>query len=519
MGVRVLAAGRSRAGLLAALVTAGVSVVVLAGVTPPAFPFGDVAIIEITTAAALRGPVTLGPYSQFGWHHPGPLLFYVLAPFYALAGWNSIGLAAGALFVNLLSLGAIGWSLVRHAGSTVALTVTLILAGYLLRGGELATSVWNPHFLVLPLVAAVVLCAAASLGDRRALVPATFFVSFVAQANVSVGPVTAAVAAVATGLGWVGWRHGPRAEAGSGRWVAGAALVGLICWLPPLTEQLTSRPGNMTRLLDFFVSAPSQGQSLGVAVLAWSDVTTAILRPGFEPPWGQAFDRRGSWGTAALAVVQFALLIGVALWARRRGHRALCRLSLLTGLASLVACWSITRIVRTIGDYQIFWMSAVGALNLALLVAATAVYATADAPGRRRRLAGVVGALLALLVCVTTVGGLSRARQYAVSQRALQAPRRVAAEATVAYLQRARIARPLFRMNSISWLQAAGVVLHAYRRGGVAVAEEWVPVFGEALAPNGTEDAELEIGGGCPAGRLVVARADGLCVFTVEPRR
>lgn len=498
-----------------ALVVAGLGTAAwLAAVTPLAFPFGDVAIIEVTTAAALRTPVTLGPYSQFGWHHPGPLLFYLLAPFYAAAGANSIGLSVGAIALNLLALGVTGRTLARHVGPAVAATVVLALGLYLLRAGDLVTSIWNPHLIVLPLVAAMVLAAAAGAGDGAALVGTVFAVSFLAQSSVSVVPVCAVVAAA--GIGW------PPTNAWlvRRRWVVGAASLLLLAWLPPLVEQATHQPGNIASLARFFVSAPSDGQTWRVAVLAWSDITTAMLRPDVELPWGQAFERPGSPGTIAMAAAQVLALVGVAVWARRRGHLVLSRLAWLTVVVSLVACWSITRIARDISDYQIFWMSAVGALGVALVAGAAALAATSDAPGRRRALIGSLGVLLAVALALTVPGGLVRARQYAVTQRDQQAPRRVVALATVEYLRRERLVRPLFRMNATSWLQATGVVLHAYRAlPGAAVAREWVPVFGEALQPDGSEDVELEIGGGCPAGRAIVARADGLCVFAVEPSR
>jgi hypothetical protein len=68
--------------------------------TPDAFPYGDSAVIEVYVLEALRGFVNLGPYSQYGWHHPGPLYFYLLIPFYELAGHRAIGLTAGAIAIN-----------------------------------------------------------------------------------------------------------------------------------------------------------------------------------------------------------------------------------------------------------------------------------------------------------------------------------------------------------------------------------------------------------------------------------
>ncbi len=41
-------------------------------------------MIELYTIHATHAAQFLGPYSQYGWHHPGPMLFYLLAPFYVV---------------------------------------------------------------------------------------------------------------------------------------------------------------------------------------------------------------------------------------------------------------------------------------------------------------------------------------------------------------------------------------------------------------------------------------------------
>ena len=42
-------------------------------------PQKDTALAELYTRHAARGDLLLGPYSRFGWHHPGPLLYYLYA--------------------------------------------------------------------------------------------------------------------------------------------------------------------------------------------------------------------------------------------------------------------------------------------------------------------------------------------------------------------------------------------------------------------------------------------------------
>src|SRR5580765_4791246 len=66
--------------------------------------FGDTAVIESYTWMASTGDLLLGPYSRFQWHHPGPVAFFWIAPFYALSGARPAGLGAGALALNLAVL-------------------------------------------------------------------------------------------------------------------------------------------------------------------------------------------------------------------------------------------------------------------------------------------------------------------------------------------------------------------------------------------------------------------------------
>src|SRR3954467_14574849 len=67
----------------------------------PSFPFSDLAVTETYTILASQGRLFLGPYSRFSWHHPGPIYFYALVPFYRMVGGATVGLDLGALAVNM----------------------------------------------------------------------------------------------------------------------------------------------------------------------------------------------------------------------------------------------------------------------------------------------------------------------------------------------------------------------------------------------------------------------------------
>src|SRR5258708_627280 len=144
-----LASVRSRRGglVFAGLLLFGLTLFLRS--TPNAFPFGDAAIIEIYTLQAVRGFLKLGPYSQFLWHHPGPIYFYSLVPFYELSGGRAIGLAASALTINFASVVTTGWIAARNRGRPVAAVLVASLVIDLLRADGLAASGWIPRVMLL----------------------------------------------------------------------------------------------------------------------------------------------------------------------------------------------------------------------------------------------------------------------------------------------------------------------------------------------------------------------------------
>lgn len=482
--------------------------------TPDAFPYGDVAVIELSTLQALRGFVTLGPYSQFGWHHPGPLSFYLLAPMYQIAGHRSIGMAAGAVAINVLALFAIGWATARHAGRLAASVLVAAMGVYLLRADDLVASSWNPHLVIVPLAALTVLCGASSVGDGAALVMATAGACFVAETSVSTVPYAAVLLSIAV-AGMIAAAPKMRSRRPRWLWVGSAAATGVVLWLPPIVEQATHRPGNLTRLWRFFIVGRHGGQSWTTALRTWADMTTAAVRPSLEMQWGQTYAIRESWGVGVLAIVQIGLLAAAAPVAFRNGHRFLARLCLMTALGWAVACWSVTRIVDDIGGYQVFWMTAVGVLGWALVGAVVVVLLDDRWPLLKR---GSAVAVAFAMIAVASFGvaaasGLAHARDYATEQQKSDVARKAVAEATERYLDREQVRRPLFRISDETWLNAAGVILDVYKtRRRIAVEERWVLMFGEALAPNGREDAELQFVTACGPGESVVAAHDGLCV-------
>ncbi|HZD66509.1 MAG TPA: hypothetical protein VE152_10475, partial [Acidimicrobiales bacterium] len=167
---------------------------VLAVLGRPVTPYGDPAIIEIQTRMAIRFQALLGPYSRFGWHHPGPAYFYALAPFYALAGHSMAALVLGQLVINATAAIAVVLIIRRRLGEGVARWAAAAVGVYVaVSGPAVLLYVWNPLILSLPFLLMVVLVAVAATGSLPALAWAAVAGTFVGQSDVSAVPEVALV--------------------------------------------------------------------------------------------------------------------------------------------------------------------------------------------------------------------------------------------------------------------------------------------------------------------------------------
>lgn len=485
--------------------------------TPDAFPFGDAAVTQVYTLEALRGFLKLGPYSQFGWHHPGPLYFYLLAPFYELGGRRTIGLVAAAAAINLASLMAIGRLVDRGAGRFAAAAVVATLTIFLWRADGLVGSIWNAHVVIVPFAALIVSCAALACGDLAAL-PVTLLVgSFVMQTDIALVPCSVLMMALAITV--TGARRRRRLMSASrSLWLC--AAIGILVWMPSIVEQISGAPGNITRLWHYLFVAEHSGQSARTAFLVWSDVTTAFVRTNLAVAWGAAYQARPSSSTAVLVVIQVLLLVVALVRCCNTGQRFIAVLCLFVMLASIICGWSITRIDDEIGDYQVFWISVVGVLGWAAMLTTFVPRAYSTVSTNSLRFANAFSVVATAGAICLAMHALLAARAYAVEQRDTPVKRQLVALDVLKYIDREQVRRPLFHVAQDTWLDAACVILQAYKHHPrLAVDQQWVPVFGEALSPTGREDIDFFIVDGAAhttlsarTGDRIVAAHDGLFV-------
>src|SRR5947207_14766131 len=77
------------------------AIVALAQTGHHLYPWGDHAVVETETLKTWHGQQLLGTYSRYQWHHPGPALFWFMAPLYVIFGHAPAALNAAAALLNL----------------------------------------------------------------------------------------------------------------------------------------------------------------------------------------------------------------------------------------------------------------------------------------------------------------------------------------------------------------------------------------------------------------------------------
>lgn len=357
------ARGRGRWPAWTALVVAElVGLIAVARGIGPTWPTGDAALLEVNTILASRGQQFLGAYSQFGWYHPGPLMAYWAVPFYVCGGRQAPALSASALALNLFSLQLIVATALRGGDDRSALAPTLsaALAALFVATPLLITSYWNPHVVVYPTIALLVVAAAATARDRAGPgLPITVFLgSLVAQAHAGLAPTAGLVSGLALGLSWVRFGNGARS------WINRAAWTGVACWLWPLSEQLTSARGNLSNLATFFLGVAQPEHAWRTTLETWGGSLAGVLRSDLTVPLGLPLSVPSSTWPSWIGAAAVCALPLVGWREYRRMNRLSASLACFCFATSLAGLWSVSRIRGQIADHQVFWLAGVGLLNL-----------------------------------------------------------------------------------------------------------------------------------------------------------
>jgi hypothetical protein len=211
-------------------------------------PDGDNAAIEMQVRDIGHHAVLLGAYSRAGWYHPGPALFYLLWLPYQLTRHASLSLVAAATMINLLSVAGVVAIVHRRAGRAAAWWAAIVLLLELrVLGAADIQNVWNPKISILPFALFLVAAWSVLCDDRWLLPVAAGVGSFVVQCHVGFIFPVAAVGLLVAGRVLIRLPHDRSWYRPLGITIAVTAVM----WAPPVIQQLTGHPGNLTAILRY----------------------------------------------------------------------------------------------------------------------------------------------------------------------------------------------------------------------------------------------------------------------------
>jgi hypothetical protein len=480
--------------------------------TRPWAPVLDMAMTELRVrdvgtrhTPAIGLPGRIGDFPQQG-SHPGPLSFYLLAPFYRISGARAWGIELGSVAINTAAVGLLVW--IGHRRGALLGTVAFgAIAAIAIRGYGLnvLTHPWNPYFPVLLWLLVMAAAWSVLLGDYWMAVVAVIAASIAAQTHVSY--LLNAIAMSVLVLAAMGWRLSRPAErAVVLKPLLVTAGVGALLWLPPFIDQFFRDPGNISALIRHFASdppEPSIGLGEGVRVfLRHLDAPSAFVDLVLR---SNAFGYLSGIenGTPILGALVLAVWIACALAAHRRRHARLDALNLVIAVALATGFVSTIRIFGKVWYYLTLW--AWGTTLMMVLSIAWTAWAwlrmrgeTQDEPVDDR----AVVVLGAVTIGLCTAMSLGAAVVLDVPEPQLSDGLRAVVPATEQALDDAvgpavgRDGRYLVRWKDAVLIgsQGYGLVNELERDGfDVGVPQPWhVPVTPQRVFDEGTYDAEIQ---------------------------
>ncbi|MGI8751368.1 MAG: hypothetical protein ACR2MN_03485 [Acidimicrobiales bacterium] len=488
-------------------------------------PWGDQALLETGARQALNLTRTLGPYSRYGWHHPGPALFYVMALPVGLFG-SGPGLNVSMALINGAAAIATVVYLWRRFGGLAALWSAAAVCGLCLSLSMSAVlTPWNPDVLVLPLVAFVVLWADAIRGHLGALAWSAVVASFLVQSHISTGPFAVIMLASAAAGAVIVRRRSSPGRLRSSPVVAAAGLILFLASLvPSLIEVVRDRPNNLTLLYRFFVHGTFPRAPIGAALRQAVDALTVMPFGVATDPTGAYLPRRGLQLVLAAVVLVTVAAIGL-LVARRReqpGAQWIILGSLLGGIVGLVAS---TRIDGAPLSYLVEWQAFVPCTLFIGLGCAcfggkgqAAITSTDHKRAAFERLRPVVTLVVGLCTLALVAVAVRNVITHPVTP-GVNDPRVLALNtATTRAVPPGRERVTLNIVDSDAWPWAAAAALALQREGhptAVIPTKTWAPLFGPlpASAAPGTVIAFYDATTTTPPAGTVQAQGGALAEF------
>jgi hypothetical protein len=321
-------------------------------------PSGDWGLLAMRIEDVGHATPLLGPYSRFGWNHPGPLVYWILAIPYHLLGWSARSMLASTALVNAIALGgtvALAW---RRGRLPLAALTTLALSILThTMGPELLRDPWNPYITVLPVALFVMVCWCGADGDRWAWPAAIAVGSFIVQSHIGYAVIVFGVGGTSVLLAWQNRKSVallPMDRRHRRVLLGITGFVTLACWLPVLFDQFF-RSGNISAIVSYFLSSSDRPAGIHDAL-----AQAAANLPLPDVGWLGALRVVGADGAVEggdllallLPVSIYGGALAVALAVRARSA---VRFQIITGVAVVCGVLATARITGPMFGYLIEW--------------------------------------------------------------------------------------------------------------------------------------------------------------------
>ncbi len=321
-------------------------------------PSGDWAVLTLRVEDVGRHTPLVGPYSRFGWNHPGPLMYWLLAFPYHLFGDKPEALLAAAATLNALTVAAlstVAWRRGRLPLVALTMTATAILIHAM--GPAMIRDPWNPFITLLPLALTVYLVWSVIEGDFWMWPPLAFLVSFELQSHIGYLPMLAMLGVSVFAIAWRRKSFNTLLPTSAKQrwWVLGLSSAVVIgCWLPVLLDQVAGT-GNLGAIAHYFLTNGDSPAGFGTAFHVAADQLRFPSAPwlGRSELAGLDGALLGS-GLAALVVPILSMTGSLWLAVRMRVLAAL-RLQLVVIATALGGLIATARVTGPLFDWVVRW--------------------------------------------------------------------------------------------------------------------------------------------------------------------
>jgi hypothetical protein len=316
-------------------------------------PTGDQATLDLRIrdvwTFSSDTPLT-GPYSRFGWNHPGPTMYYLLALFSAMARQRAWASLVGSVVLQGVAVAWIARLSWKSGGLRWMVPwLAVVTLSYWATGPWIYLQLWNPY-LPYPFFTLLLLQAwLVGSGQGRRLVGMAFVGSFLIQTHVSYALPVMAISLWAVVRLVAAEHRAGRHLGGWARWRAPLIVLAVVWFVPLGVDTALHYPGNVTRIVQFTLGLGPSRHLPFLGIHGALGYLATEFR--WHPPWLGGPDRVNQYTSltspsSPAYLLLPAVLIGtswcLARWRRRADLVALVELLAVAGVSGVLALTVLT---------------------------------------------------------------------------------------------------------------------------------------------------------------------------------